>query len=308
MMTVSPTRTRPDNVALGVMTIVTAVFLMSLQDAIIKLVSGGLPLWQLYVLRSLIAVPLLGAFALPGQRWQRLRPTSFGWVALRALTLVAMYLCIYAAMPLLSLSVVAAAFYTGPLFIAVLSPVLLGERVGGGRWMAVAIGFSGVLVILRPGTESFSPLVLLPVLSGLFYALAAITTRAKCAEEPPLGMAIALNIALLAAGAAASLSIVLWHPTPAQVSAYPFLLSPWVPMGSFEWAVVGTLAVLIIGIGIGLAKAYQVASPVTIAAFDYSYLVFAVLWSLLLFSESPDMATIIGMVLIAAGGLLVLRA
>ena len=164
-----------------------------------------------------------------------------------------------------------------------------------------------MLVILRPGTDGFTPLVLLPVLSGLFYALAAITTRTKCVQESPLALAVTLSIALLVTGALASLAIVLWDPSPVQASAYPFLLSPWTAMGSFEWAVVGTLAILIVGIGISLAKAYQVASPVTVAAFDYSYLVFAVIWGLLLFAEAPDVATIVGMVLIAAGGLLVLR-
>ncbi len=307
-MTNSQTQARPDNVALGVITIVAAVFLMSLQDAIIKYASTDLPLWQIYVVRSLIAVPLLGLLALPGRKWERLRPASVGWVMLRALLLVAMYLCIYAAMPLLNLSILAAAIYTGPLFIAVFSSLIIGEQVGPGRWLAITIGFSGVLVILRPGTEGFTPLVLFPVLSGLFYALAAVTTRARCATEPPLALAIALNIALLVTGVIASLTIILWDPAPAQVSTYPFLLSPWVPMESFEWAVIGVLAVLIVGIGVGLAKAYQVASPVTVATFDYSYLVFAVIWGLLLFSEVPDMATVAGMVLIAAGGILVLRA
>lgn len=306
-MTVTQTSIRQNNVTLGVVTIVAAVFLMSLQDAIVKYASTGLPLWQIYVLRSLIAIPVLIVLAVPRCNWDRLRPGSVPWVALRSFLLVAMYLCIYAAVPLLSLSVVAAAFYTGPLFIAVLSSVLIGERVGRGRWLAVAVGFTGVLVMLRPGTESFSALALLPVLSGLFYALAAITTRAKCSEEPPLALALALNIALLLTGAIASASIALWDPSPVEASTYPFLLSPWSAMGSFEWGVVGALAVLIVGIGVGLAVAYQVASPVTVAAFDYSYLVFAVMWSLLLFAEPPDGATIAGMVLIAGGGLLVLR-
>lgn len=306
-MTISQVHARPDNTAIGVATIVFAVFLMSLQDAVIKLASSDLSLWQIYVLRSLIAIPLLGAMAVPGRRWSALRPSSFGWVMARALILVAMYLCIYAAMPLLSLSVVAAAFYTGPLFIAVMSAVMIGERVGPGRWIAVCIGFAGVLVILRPGTDGFTPLVLLPVLSGLFYALAAITTRTKCPQEPPLALAIALNVALLMTGAMASIAIAVWDPSAVQTAAYPFLLSPWIAMGSFEWAVIGSLAILIVGIGISLARAYQIASPVTVAAFDYSYLVFAVIWSLLLFAETPDLATVFGMVLIALGGLLVLR-
>ena len=306
-MSVTTVSRRPNRVLLGVTMIVASVFLMSLQDAIVKYASSGLPLWQIYVLRSLIAIPLLLAVAAWRRELDHLRPGLPGWVALRSLLLVLMYIFIYAAVPVLSLSVIGAAFYTGPLFISLFSALLIGEAVGPRGWLAVLLGFAGVLVILRPGTESFTYLALLPVLSGLFYALAAVTTRAKCPEESPLGLALALNLALFAMGALASLAIWLRQASQAEVSVYPFLLSPWVAMGPAEWGFVSVLAVLIVGIGVGLAKAYQAAPPVVVAAFDYSYLVFAAFWSLVIFADPPDGATLAGMAMIAGAGLLAVR-
>jgi drug/metabolite transporter (DMT)-like permease len=78
-------------------------------------------------------------------------------------------------------------------------------------------------------------------------------------------------------------------------------------MGHREWGIVSVLALLMVAISMGLAKAYQSAPPAIIATFDYTYLVFAAFWSFLIFSETPDAATIIGMLLIAGAGLLVVR-
>jgi drug/metabolite transporter (DMT)-like permease len=154
---------------------------------------------------------------------------------------------------------------------------------------------------------AFSSLTLLPIGSALFYALAAIVTRARCGGERPLVLSLTLNISLFAAGALATGVIAVWEPSASLTAAFPFLLGPWAPMGAREWGIVGLLAVLMVGVSAGVAKAYQSGPPAIIATFDYAYLVFAAFWSLLFFSELPDAVTIAGMLLIAGGGLLAIR-
>lgn len=298
---------RPENVMLGVVVIVLTVFAMSAADALVKYVSADFPLWQIYVVRSLIVIPLLTAASLFLRQPMSLAPQSKGWAFLRGLLLAAMYVAIYAAVPVLSLSVIAASLYTGPLFITLFSALLIGEPVGFRRWAAIFAGFAGVLVILRPDAEGFSPLALIPVMAGLLYALAAVITRSKCSNETPMALAVALNFSLLLVGIAATATIAIWHPTASQTSPYPFLLGYWVTMGPREWAIISLLALLMVGISTGLAKAYQSASPAIIATFDYTYLLFAAFWSYAVFAQPPDMATIAGMLIIAAAGLLVIR-
>ncbi len=297
------TTVRRDRPLFGVAMIVIAVFLMSLQDAIIKYSSTDLSLWQIFVLRSALAIPVLGVLGLRAGGSGRLIPRHPGWAALRSLALVLMYVCIYAAVPVLSLAVVAAAFYTGPLFITLLSVLTAGEVVGPRRWLAVFLGFLGVLVILRPGTDGFTALAVLPVLSGFFYAVAAILTRTKCVHEAPMSLALMLNVALLLAGLLASVVIAVWQPAV----VYPFMLGPWVPLEPSGLLLIGVLAILIVAIGMTLAQAYQTASPVVVATFDYSYLVFAAFWSLVIFAEPPSATTLAGMVLIAGAGLIALK-
>ncbi len=305
-MAASVVNSRPDNPIVGACLIVFAVFLMSLQDAIIKYASSDLTLWQLYVLRSGLALPMLAVVVmLKRSARTTLAAVAGHWVTLRSCLLVAMYVSLYAAIPLLPLSTLAAGFYTGPLFIAILSAVLTGEPVRRRGWLAVATGFVGVLTIIRPGTGDFSLLVLLPVLSGLFYALAAIVTRNRCQHDTPVALAASLNLVLLVTGAASSLVLLVWQPIGASLPS--FLSGTWTAMSLREWALVAMLAVLIVGIGVGLAAAYQSARPVIIATFDYSYLIFSTMFGFMLFSEIPDLPTIAGMSLIAMAGLIVVR-
>jgi drug/metabolite transporter (DMT)-like permease len=298
---------RPQNVGLGVIVIVLTVFAMSFADAVVKYVSATFPLWQIYVVRSLVVIPILSAITLFGPRPVLIRPDAKGWAFLRGLLLALMYIAIYAAVPVLSLSVIAASLYTAPLFIALFSALLIGEPVGLRRWTAIVIGFVGVLVILRPATDAFSPLALIPIIAALLYALAAIITRSKCAEEPPMLLALALNFSLLAVGAAATAVIALWCPTPSEESFYPFLFGYWVAMGPRESGIIALLAALMVAISLGLAKAYQSAPAPIIATFDYSYLLFAAFWSFVIFAQPPDAPTILGMLMIAGAGLLVVR-
>ena len=121
----------------GVVTIVLTVFAMALADAVIKASSADMTLWQIYVLRSLLVLPSL---MMLGAEWRL--SAGFGWVLLRSLALVGMYLGIYAAIPLLDLSVIAASLSTAPLFIVCLSALGLGEVVRTRQWLAILIGLA----------------------------------------------------------------------------------------------------------------------------------------------------------------------
>lgn len=298
---------RRDSATQGVLVIVGTAIVMSFGDALVKLSSADFSVWQLYVLRALAAVPLLvGILRL--RRPVRLPDgRAIAWIALRSLLLLSMWLAFYAGLYSLSLPVVAAAYYTAPLFIVLLSALLTGEPVGARRWLAVLIGFAGVLVVLRPGTEVFSLLTLLPVLAAFFYALAAVVTRARCSAQDPLLLSLGLNLGFLAFGVAASVFLALWQPERAA-AANPFLFGPWAAIGPREAAIILVLAFVIIGTSWGVARAYQSPYPALIASFDYSYLVFAAFWSFAMFGHVPDGLTLLGMALIAGAGILAIRA
>ena len=298
----SPAKPALNSNVIGAALIVGAVFLMAGQDALIKYMSVDLALGQIFLLRSLMVLPLLTLLYRRGARhaW---RGAVTPWPLLRGLFLTLMYMTLYSVIDILPLASLAAGFYTGPLFITLLAALLLKERVGGFGWAGIGIGFLGVLVLLRPGAAAFTPAALVPVLSGFLYALAAILARGKCRSDPPVSLALSLNLALLAGGAVisgfASLPLL-------GSDGSSFLMREWAPMKAGEWQLIVMLTVLMVGIGLGLAAAYQKAAPSIAAAFDYSYLIFATLFGFVLFAETPDLPTVTGMVLIASAGFLAL--
>ena len=295
-----------DSVPEGVMLITAAVFLLSLADAAVKYFSARLPLWQLFLIVSCLSVPALGVWLGRGITSGRLRIASVAWVATRSILLLLMWVTYYAALPLIPLSVAAVAIYTTPIFIAVFSTRYGGEPLSLRGWTAVAIGFVGVALVLRPGSEVFVLATLLPVIGAVFYALAMVVTRRHCRSEHPLVLALGLNIAFLAAaglGGVASLMV-----SEATVAQAEFLLSPWQPLGWQEMLFIFCYACALIFINTATARAYQIAPPALVGTFDYAYLAFACLWGYVLFNEIPDIFTWAGMLLILVAGLLIFRA
>ena len=304
---------RVDNVRLASASIVLTVFVLSFGDAIVKLVSADFSLWQLYVLRSLLAVPVLVALVKlpatprpgPGQA-RGFMPVSLGWTTLRSFLMVVMWGIYFVALPHVAFSVAASVLYTIPLFITLFSALFTGDRVGAKSWFAVGFGFIGVLVIVRPTADDFNLYALLPLLSAILFACAMILTRTKCRDESPKILALMQNILFIITGGIVSIALAIWQPLElAQIN--PFLFGVWAPLGAAQWLAVAALAAtVVIGNTCG-AYAYQNGPSATIAAFDYTYLIFSLLWGFLLFTEIPDLQSVAGMAMIAASGLIIIR-
>lgn len=284
----------------GVLAILGAVFAMALTDAIIKQSSAGMSLWQIWALRSAMVLPVLFVMARG-----RVLAAGLGWIWLRTLALIAMYLCMYPTLPFIDLSLAGAAFYTAPLFITGLSMLTLGQRMTPRHWLAVLTGFAGLLLIVRPFGAAFTPVVFGPVAAAACYAVAAVLTRARCAATAPAVQAFWLNAAFLAFGV---VGLGVTSSGLALPAGLPFLTARWQPMGATDWAVMVALAGLILTIALGVARAYQSPQPAVIATFDYCYMIFAVFWGYMFFGEVPDGWALAGMALITLGGLGVLSA
>ncbi|MEO1320493.1 MAG: DMT family transporter [Pseudomonadota bacterium] len=283
-----------EDVRTAILAITVSVAALSLGDAIIKAAGVSLPHWQMFIVRSALVVPVLWWLI-----WRRgpVALSSLFWPILRSALLVAMWLCYYASLPLMPLSLAAAAYYSGPLFIVALAAVVGRQWPSGRAILAIGGGFVGVWLIIRPDTSGFSSGTLLPVIAAFLYACAMVLTSAKCQKDDPLVLALVLNAAFICCG----LFLGLFSGLDGSV-----VLGPWQPLDLHLSATVLALAGLILIGSVGAAIAYQKGPPATVAAFDYSYLVFSLIWGGLFFAESPSVTGLVGITMIVAAGLLAL--
>lgn len=301
-MTATPAP-QTNHTAQGILLILGSVTIMAFSDALVKLISADLVIWQMFVLRAVIAAPCFAVMAW-GQR-AGLRPISIFWVTIRSLCLVLCWVFYYAGLPFLNLAVAAVVVYINPIITTLLSAAFLKETVSGRQWLGVCLGFLGVFVIMQPGGEDFTPYLLLPLIAAVLYSISMILTRSTCRDENPVTLGFGLHVAFFTAGLVATGVIGLGIFPADLTQAQPFLLGSWGALGWREWGLLALLGVLSAIYFTGVARAYQIAPPQIIATFDYGYLISAALWGFVLFSEALSRETLIGMALITLAGLLV---
>lgn len=174
-------------------------------------------------------------------------------------------------------------------------------------WLAVLIGFVGVLLIVKPNTDDFNGFVLLPLVSSILYSLSMILTRTKCRDESATVLALLLNAVFGVFG------ILLWvlvegmNAYPAGQTTNPFLLGQWHPLDTTGWLTILLLSIIILISSIGVALAYQLGKSSTVSTFDFTYVAFATGWGFLLFREIPDLVTVAAILLVIGGGLIAIR-
>jgi S-adenosylmethionine uptake transporter len=296
----------------GILFVLVGVFLFSVQDLLVKAISGSYAVHQIVFVRSLVAIVLLllivrleGGLALLQTR----RPVLH---LVRASAMFVAYTCFYLGLAALSLADTVALFFVAPLFVTALSVPLLGEKVGSRRWIAVSVGFLGVVVMMRPGASALEPASIFPVLAALFYALSAVLTRRLGGTESGSSMAFYATGFYMAASAVVGLTIGTGalsggEPVAGMHTSWEFLLRSWVLP---PWSDLGLMALcgLIAGLGFYfLAQAYRMTNVSTVATFEYIAVPLSVVWGYLFWRELPGPHSILGMLLIVGSGLYVAK-
>ena len=299
---------RSRNVTHGLALILATALTISIQDVVFKLFSSNLTLWQIFALRGVFALPILLALGWVRRKHGRIVFDALRvWPLTRAACITLTFLAFYAAIPFLSLSTVGSANYIAPVFVTLLSAYVIREPVSPLGWVGVVLGFAGVLILLQPGTEAFSPWVLLPLVGAAFYAAAHIITRTRCQHVPLASLSFSQNTVMLLAGLFISGVLLILQPPELLVEDYPYIFGTWSSVDLTDWYVILLLAGLSITIGMMLAGAYQVAPPAIVSTFEYSYLVFVAIWDIVFFGITPSLMSLTGMIMIVAAGMLVLR-
>jgi drug/metabolite transporter (DMT)-like permease len=270
-------------------TMLAAVALFSLMDAVLKLLGAHYPPLQVSALRGAASLPFVLAWALATTGLRPLLHVRWPLHLLRGVLGVAMMFGFVYALRTLPLSTAYSIFFVAPLLITALSVPFLHERVGPRRWIAIAVGLVGVLVVLRPTGDGVLTLAGLAVLLAAFgYAVSAITVRVLARTDSTQAMVVWL-MALMALGAGA----LAW--------------SGWVPLrAEHAWLIAGLGLTGALG-QYAITEAFRLGQASLLAPLEYTALVWGVLLDLTIWQVLPDGITWIGAAIIVTSGLYLLR-
>ncbi|MBU2956675.1 DMT family transporter [Paracoccus sp. 1_MG-2023] len=275
-----------DSNARAALLMVASMALFAVEDAFIKLLGAGMGVGLLLILTGLPGAAIFWVrLRLRGQRMFT-RDIRRPVVLLRTLGEIVGAVGFVTALARGDLAATAAILQVLPLALVMGGALFLGETVGWRRWLSVILGFAGVMLILRPGTQSFDP-VLLWAVAGVFgLALRDLATRLVPRELPSDVLSGAAYGAIVPAGAALML-------VGGEIAAMP---------SAVEWAyVAGTVVFGVSGYGVMVA-ALRMGEASMVAPFRYARLAFALIIAALLFGERPDGLTLAGSALIAGAG------
>lgn len=273
--------------------ILLAILLFDMQGVIIKFLGDRYPVQQLSSFRNIFGlIPSVLVLVL-SRDWHargriiKIRQWRLGLI--RGLFIGVAQFCFYLGITKMEFATAATLTYISPVLITLLSIPILKHHVGLWRWSAVFLGFIGVLMIMAPGSEIFTPYSLLPVGAALGYSLSTVCVR-LVDDNVPTGL---INMYASVGALMASLTIL-------------FATTGYLGVEStFDWllllamGLVGGCAVL------SLINAYRLAKPASLSPFEYFGIPFAFILGWAFFDEAPFEKLLPGVLLIVAGGMLI---
>jgi drug/metabolite transporter (DMT)-like permease len=290
----------------GIGFLLLAMLIGSLQAVAVKWIGGNYSVLEIVTFRSLVALPItLLFFRLEGGKG--LPTTSQPKLQIvRGIFLFHSYTTFMMGLAALPLADVEAIRFSGPLMITILSVFILSEKVELQRWLALIVGFAGILLIVKPGSTNFNEGSLFVLISVLFYALTVILTRKMKATDSSATMAYFSSWVYLIAA-------FIFSPLAAAVGEIPnahpsvaFLFHAWTMPTPLDLFIMSGLGLVWALWAYFMTHAYSTAQASVIAPFEYASLPISILWGFLFWREVPTLMTLAGAALTLASGMYLL--
>ena len=286
----------------GIVFILVAMMVFSVQDGIMKHIYNFVSLYEIYLIRTVVSFVLILLFLIITKK-----PIVFkSQYPLLTFTRVILFFfgfsSFYVSLTVLPLGTATALFFVTPFLITIFAHFFLKEEIGLRRWSAVVVGFIGVYVTLNPDFSNFNYLSLLPILCALCYSLSMIIIKKTSDKDSVYTQTFTFYIGAII------ISIIFYFiigDGQYNVSDHPasqFIFREWfVDFNSnillmTATGVTATLAFLF------LFTAYSIASPAVVSPFEYSILFWSPLVGWLYFDEIPSLNTVIGILIIVSSG------
>lgn len=269
----------------GVLLMLAGDFMFALNDAMGKWLVASFSVGQVVLVRSIGAFVILGPMIARQGAGKLLRPERPGLQVVRVVAATLDTTLFYAAVVHLPLADVMSFYMAGPIYVAALSHLLLGERVGWRRWMAILVGFCGVLIMLDPSAAALSPSSLFALVGSLSFALSIVLNRRLRGTSDT--------------------TLVTWQTVGAGLLGGVLAVGDWSPPSATDLG-----AMLLLGIVSGAAhlmitRALKLAPASTLAPLHYTLLLWGVALGFVFFGDVPGPQILVGAGIVVLAGLFI---
>lgn len=275
-----PLQLNATRVAIAIMLL--GMLLFTLNDVMGKWLVATYSVGQVLLIRSAAALVVLSPFLWRGGIGPLFSVERPGMQILRVLFSSAEVYCFYFAVISLPLADVMTYWLAAPIYVAALSPFLLGEKVGWRRWLAILAGFVGVIVALQPSAATLTPPALVSIAGSFCFAFMMLSGRALRGTPDSV--------------------LVFWQMAAAGLVGLLTAPIGWVTPGAFDLSLLALLGVVAMVAHVCVNRALKLADASVVAPFQYSLLFWAVLFGFIVFGDVPRPAMLAGAAIIVASG------
>jgi drug/metabolite transporter (DMT)-like permease len=291
----------------GISFLLCGLSVVSAQDVLIKHLSGQYSLFEILFFRSFFSLLPILFIVHYDSGLASLNTRRIGAHVLRGFMFLLAYSFYYLGLAALPLADAVALFFASPIFVTFFSIVLLRERVTRSRWAALLTGFTGVLIMLRPGAGMVEPAAVLSIMAAITYAATAPITRQMADTES--GAVMAFYASIFSTLAALLMGLLMGDGRFAG-STHPslgFFTRAWFLPSRSDLLLFIVMGIISAIVRYCLSQAYRVAKPSTITPFEYVVMIPAVVWGYVIWHEIPSATTLIGMSLLVLSGIYIIR-
>ncbi len=287
----------------GIILILIAMMVFSVQDGIMKHIYNIVSLYEVYLIRTVVSFTLILIFLILTKKPIVFKSQYPILTLCRVILFFFGFSSFYISLTVLPLGTATALFFVTPFLITIFAHFFLKEEIGPRRWSAIAVGFVGVYITLNPDFSNFNYLSLLPILCAFCYSLSMIIIKKTSDKDSVYTQTFTFYIGAII------FSIIFYFVmgdgkfNTTEHPAAQFIFREWfVDIESsilfmVTTGVTATLAFLL------LFSAYSIASPAVVSPFEYSILLWSPLIGWIYFNEVPTLSTVIGILIIVSSGI-----
>tara|TARA_Y100000590_G_scaffold152321_1_gene174896 strand:- start:369 stop:1319 length:951 start_codon:yes stop_codon:yes gene_type:complete len=287
----------------GIILIILAMMVFSVQDGIMKHIYSLVSLYEVYLIRTVVSFFLILIFLIITKK-----PIIFkSQYPLLTLCRVVLFFfgfsSFYVSLTILPLGTATALFFVTPFLITIFAHFFLKEKIGLRRWSAIAVGFVGVYITLNPDFDNFNHLSLLPILCAFCYSLSMIIIKKTSDKDSVYTQTFTFYIGAIIFSIIFYFIIGDGQFNTSDHPSYQFIFREWFVDLDKSILFMVTTGITATAAFLLLFKAYSIASPAVVSPFEYSILLWSPLIGWFYFDEIPNFNTVIGILIIVSSGI-----